>query len=84
MAESVSRLMLDFLAWVSSRPRTYHEAMEAWQTTCPRHTTWEDAIIAGLIEISGGGDQSAVTLTARGRELLESHAGETRPLSAQS
>ena len=84
MAESVSRSMLDFLAWVSSRPRTYHEAMEAWQTTCPRHTTWEDAIIGGLIEVWGGGDQSAVTLTPRGREVLESHTGETRPLPAQS
>ncbi len=82
MAESVSRLMLDFLAWVSSRPRTYHEAMEAWQSTCPRHTTWEDAIIAGLIEVRGEGDQAAVRLTPRGEEFLESHAGESRPVTA--
>ena len=45
MLQPVDPLMLQFLAWVASRRRTYAEAMEAWQTTCPRHTVWEDALI---------------------------------------
>ncbi len=43
--------MLEFLTWVADRRRTYDEAMEAWQSHCPRQTIWEDAIIDGLIQI---------------------------------
>jgi hypothetical protein len=68
MAESADLLMLEFLSWVSSRPRTYDEAMDAWQSHCPRQTIWEDAIIEGLIQIDR--DQAthnpAVALTALG------------------
>jgi hypothetical protein len=35
MFESMDPLTLEFLAWVSSHGRTYAEAMEVWQTTCP-------------------------------------------------
>lgn len=66
MAESVRLLMLEFLGWVANRPRTYADVMEAWQTTCPRHTIWEDAIIDGLVEIG----ESRVSLTPRGKTLL--------------
>jgi hypothetical protein len=71
MSETASLLMLEFLSWVSSRPRTYAEAMEAWRSTCPRHTVWEDALADGLVQIeSGGRRRSAVTLTARGTTVL--------------
>lgn len=72
MAEPVSPLTLQFLAWVSSRRRTYVEAMEAWQTTCPRHTVWEDALIDGLIQVASDGplQRSEVTLTPKGRAVL--------------
>ena len=73
MAEPIDPLMLQFLAWVASRPRTYAEAMQAWQTTCPRHTVWEDALIDGLIEVASADTQhqSEVTLTPRGKAMLE-------------
>jgi hypothetical protein len=77
MPETVSPLMREFLAWISDRPRTYAEAMEAWQTTCPRHTVWEDALIDGLIQVDGGStpQQSQVTLTPRGKAILaDSHS----------
>ena len=64
--DSVTLLMLEFLRWVNSRPRTYADVMEAWQTTCPRHTIWEDAIIDGLVEVR----ESRVEVTARGQALL--------------
>ncbi len=73
MAEEMSLLMLEFLTWVSNRPRTYEEAMEAWRSTCPRQTIWEDAIIEGLIEVGGGLTPSKVTLTRLGKELLDAH-----------
>ncbi len=73
MQEPVDQLMLEFLAWIASRPRTYLEAMEAWRTNCPRHPVWEDAFLDRLIQLEGGGpmDQSKVTLTPRGKALLE-------------
>ena len=72
MPEPVTSLTLQFLAWVSSRRRTYDETMEAWQTTCPRHTVWEDAIIDGLIQVTSGGapPRAEVSLTPKGRALL--------------
>lgn len=73
MAEPVNPLMLQFLAWVASRPRTYAEAMQAWQTTCPRHTVWEDALIEGLIKVVSPitHHQPEVTLTPSGKAMLE-------------
>jgi hypothetical protein len=75
MPEPVSLLMLEFLAWVSARSRTYAEAMEAWRSTCPRHTVWEDALADGLIRFEGGGTvrQYEVALTPRGRAVLEAN-----------
>ena len=73
MSESANLLMLEFLTWVADRRRTYDEAMEAWQSHCPRQTIWEDAIIDGYIQLSSVDTihDSEVTLTLRGRELLE-------------
>jgi hypothetical protein len=81
MPEPVGLLMLEFLSWVSKRPRTYAEAMEAWQTTCPRHTIWEDALIDGLIQVerNGAPHHLEVALTARGRAILEENGGESTP-----
>jgi len=70
MAEPVSLLMLEFLTWISSRRRTYGEAMEAWRSTCPRHSVWEDALADGLIQIGGTLLESEVTLTAQGESYL--------------
>ena len=72
MSESTDRLTLTFLAWLAERPRTYAEAMDAWRTTCPRLTVWEDALTAGLVEVVHGSTrgESTVTLTARGCEVL--------------
>jgi hypothetical protein len=58
---------LELLAWVSARPRTYVDAMEAWQSHCPRLTIWEDALHAGLIRI----ERSRVTLTLLGQTTLD-------------
>jgi hypothetical protein len=76
MSEQVSLLMLQFLSWVSARHRTYDEAIEAWRSTCPRHTIWEDAFIEGFVEVKNGGppEQCAVILSPRGKAILEAHS----------
>jgi len=73
MPELTNLLMLEFLAWVADRQRSYDEAMEAWQSHCPRQTIWEDAIIDGYIQLVSVDriHDPKVALTPRGRELLE-------------
>jgi hypothetical protein len=77
MSESVNLLMLEFLAWISSRRRTYGDVMEAWQTTCPRHTVWEDAMIDGYVQLNRRDTlrDPEVTLTPRGIALLDGKNG---------
>jgi hypothetical protein len=62
-------IMLQFLAWVADRPRGYRDTMEAWHSTCPRLSVWEDAIIDGLVRLENNAGR-AVTLTAKGRAAL--------------
>jgi hypothetical protein len=77
MSESVSLLMIQFLDWVSIRRRTYADAMDAWRTSCPRSSIWEDALIDGLIDVT----EFEVTLTARGLEILERFQNSNGPRS---
>jgi hypothetical protein len=66
-------LTIQFLGWISEAPRTYGEAIDAWRTSCPRLTIWEDAVREGLIRIEHGAGpmrQSEVKLTDRGKALL--------------
>lgn len=63
-----------FLDWVSERPRTYGDAMEAWRTSCPRLSIWDDAIRDGLVRMEkgrGGMRDSLVLLTDRGQVVLK-------------
>ena len=73
MQETMSATTPEFLRWVASRPRSYREAMEAWRTSCPRLSPWEDALGAGLIAIEPGMRlaECRVVLTARGRAVID-------------
>jgi hypothetical protein len=73
MSEPASLIMLQFLAWVADRPRTYPETMDAWRSSCPRLSVWEDAIIGGLVRIDNGNGR-AVVLTPQGRKALRNAA----------
>jgi len=59
-------LILDLVAFVAERPRPYAEVLDAWRTSCPRLTVWEDAVDAGLVTLQDG----VVSATDRGREAL--------------
>jgi hypothetical protein len=63
-------LVLDLLEWLAKEPRLYSEVIDAWRTSCPRLTVWEDAIERGLVEHAPNGSPGRVTVTERGRELL--------------
>ena len=81
-APKVSLLTVQFLAWVAARPRLWGEVREAWQSTCPLNSAWEDAMNDDLVAFAPGGGASAETaiiLTVRGRAVLEAHQGMGAP-----
>jgi|SRR5579862_5117419 len=62
-------LVLELLAWIAAKPRSYGETMAAWRSSCPQASVWEDATSAGLVEVVSGGnglDAAVVRLDARG------------------
>ena len=70
LAGTPSRLIDDFLHWLEPGPRPYAEAMEAWRTSCPRLTVWEDAVDAGYVARKKVDGEAAVILTTLGRQRL--------------
>ena len=75
----LTSLTRDLLEWLCSAPRTYAETMEAWRSTCPRLTIWEDALADDLVEVRGEAGtpmhNCRVLITPRGRETLRNHRG---------
>ena len=71
-SENLDALILDLCEWVAKSPRTYEDVMEAWRTSCPRLTVWEDAVERGLVErMRGDAGMWMVMVTPAGRRLLE-------------
>lgn len=50
----LAMLTVQFLAWLAAQPRSYHETMDAWRSSCPRLSVWEDAVGAGLVTLHSG------------------------------
>ena len=63
-------LVLDLLAWLKPAPKPYQDVMDAWRTSCPRLTVWEDSVDAGFIEKRVSQDGLMVAITDKGRRHL--------------
>jgi hypothetical protein len=70
MGTTADALTLQLLEWLSDRDRSYAEVMDAWRTTCPRLSIWEDACSDGLIDYATSG--RIVAVSAKGRAVLDS------------
>ena len=76
MSDVLAPLTLDFLGWLAAAPRSYAEVMEAWRTSCPRLTVWEDAVDAGLVAHRHiAGQKAIVIVTEKGAALLAGRRG---------
>lgn len=69
MPAPIDALILQFLSWVDSQTPTYAEVLDAWQSSCPRLSVWEDVQIAGLVAFDGSRARHVV-LTEAGRARL--------------
>ncbi len=73
MTETLDSLVFDLLEWIAREPRTYADVMDAWRTSCPRLTVWEDAVDRGYVtrKPNREGGLLLVDLTPSGRAFLE-------------
>jgi hypothetical protein len=88
--ETLDPLILDLLEWIAREPRTYADVIEAWRTSCPRLTVWEDAVDRGFaVREHSQGRDVLIRLTADGRAFLREHGrvvgvGEVQPAPSRS
>jgi hypothetical protein len=67
-------LILDLLEWIGREPRSYADVIDAWRTSCPRLTVWEDAMDRGFAAREHvKGREVMIRLTASGRSFLREH-----------
>jgi len=70
--DTIEILMLDLLEWVGRKECTYEETMEAWRTSCPRLTVWEDTTDRGLVQRAFVNGRALVGVTPAGFDFIES------------
>ena len=47
MKNDLDPLVRDLVDWLNKEPRLYTDVLDAWRTSCPRLTVWEDAVDRG-------------------------------------
>ena len=67
----IEALILDLLEWLAKGERSYEEVMEAWRTSCPRLTVWEDANDRGLIATEQVNGRKLIRPSLAGLALLD-------------
>ena len=80
MSTTLDPLVLDLVEWVAKEPRRYAEVIDAWRTSCPRLTVWEDAVDRGyVVRDAAAGRGTMVVLTEAGRRFLSEHGRAPSP-----
>jgi hypothetical protein len=83
MADTLTPLIADLLEWLARGPRTYDDVMDAWRTSCPRLTVWEDAVDSGLVtRLHANGQPTQIALTEQGRQYLAAQGRYPAAMSA--
>ena len=70
LSQSLDPLVRDLVGWVAREPRPYREVIEAWRTSCPRLTVWEEATERGLVTRRAGPGGGEVVVTPAGERFL--------------
>ena len=80
----VENLIHDLLEWLSARERTYDEVMDAWRTSCPRLSVWEDANDRGFVALKEMNGRNIVTVTSVGFAFLQHRNASASETAATS
>lgn len=71
MTSTLDPLVCDLVEWVAKEQRSYDEVMEAWRTSCPRLTVWEEAVDRGFVECRHAESRGVIVLaTAQGLDFV--------------
>lgn len=74
MSEELDPLVLDLVEWVAREERLYRDVLDAWRTSCPRLTVWEDVVDRGYVMRSfAAGQETAVEVTSAGFAFLRTN-----------
>lgn len=74
---STSDLTFDLLSWIDGRTRSYAETIEAWKTSCPQLSVWDDAVIDGLVRVDRRPRQGGLSSSRlAGRRPWQTGAGD--------
>jgi hypothetical protein len=74
MTTTVANLVLDHLEWLGPDGRSDAETMDAWRTSCPRLSVWEEATDDDYVSVLG----AFVGVTVAGSEFLRLRRGSAR------
>ena len=73
---TIESLMLDMIEWVARTDHTYEETFDAWRSSCPRLTVWEDANERGLLISEAVNGRTLVRPSRTALSLLKQHRRE--------
>lgn len=79
MPDRVETLILDMVEWIAEKPRPYPEVLDAWHTSCPRLSVWEDAVGRGYVTqqmVPGAG--AVVSVSSSGKIFLRDNGRKQR------
>jgi hypothetical protein len=77
MTANLDPLVRDLVEWVDKEARPYADVLDAWRTSCPRLTVWEEASDRGFVErVSVEGQGVYVTATDAGRAFVKSFGND--------
>ena len=76
MTSELDPLVRDLVEWVDREPRRYADVMEAWRTSCPRLTVWEEANERGFVTRVMTEGSIMVVATDAGRACLAASRGD--------
>jgi hypothetical protein len=81
-SNSLDPLILDLLEWIARAPRSHADLLDAWRTSCPRLTVWEDCTERGFAtRVHMPGQGASVQVTDTGLAFLQAHRGPIRQTS---
>ena len=76
--DTLDPLVLDFVEWLAGEQRSSADVLDAWKTSCPRLTVWEEASERGFVMRLHVPRQGVyIGVTPAGRAFLREHG---RPL----
>ena len=80
MPSTLDPLVRDLVEWVAREPRPYADVLDAWRTSCPRLTVWEEAEERGFVERRRAGGTTLVAATPAGRAFLNARSSDEAAL----